>query len=266
MLPVIRILGFTLPTAPFFALLAFYVFSEVGARVLGRLAPDGQRAQWQVTYSNATLIAALAGLIGARLGYAARFYQLYLETPALLLSLRPGSLAILPGLLLGGSAGLFYLVRKQLPLTRLADATALGVCAGLAVLSMRNFLTGDDLGAATTMPWAWEQWAARRHPVQLYEFVLLTGVFVLLLWRAYTRARAGETFWSFIACYSGVELLLEGLRAASWTWSAGIRGVQVLALVALLAALYVLSFYGAAASGIAQTNEQSATLSGKGSV
>ena len=43
--------------------------------------------------------------------------------------------------------------------------------------------------------------------------------------------------------YSLSILLLEGLRANSTTWLVGIRVPQVIVLVALLIALYIIPFY-----------------------
>ena len=242
MFPVIRFLGFTLPVGPVFAVLAFYMGSELGARALGRAAPEQQRGKWWSLFSNASFVAAAVGLIGARLGYAAQYYQLYLASPQLLLSIRPGTLAVIPGLLAGGAAGLFYLQRKDIALATIADAAATGATGALAVLSLRNFLTGTDYGAPTTLPWGVNLWLATRHPVQLYEMVFLLAVLVIL-WRYHTLALPGETFWLFVALYSFTELLVEAFRANFSTWFMGVRVAQVIALAMLLVALYVLSFY-----------------------
>lgn len=242
MLPVIRLLGFTLPVAPVFVVLAFYMGSELGARALGRVAPAQQREKWRELFNSAAFMAGAVGLLGARLGYAAQYYQLYLASPQLLLSIRPGTLALLPGLLAGGAALLFYLQRKDIALAYTADGVAIGATGALAVLSLRNFLTGNDYGAPTTLPWGVNLWLAIRHPVQLYEMAFLLVVLVIL-WRYHPLAWPGETFWLFIALYSLTELLVEAFRANFSTWFMGVRVVQVIALAILLVALYVLSFY-----------------------
>lgn len=242
MFPVIRLLGFTLPVGPVFAVLAFYVGSELGARALGRAAPAQQRAKWRDLFTNASFMAGAAGLSGARLGYAAQYYPLYLASPQLLFSIRPGTLAVIPGLLAGGAVLLFYLHRKAIALATIADAVAIGATGALAVLSLRNFLTGNDYGAPTTLPWGVNLWLTTRHPVQLYEMACLLGVLVLL-WRYHPLAWPGETFWLFIALYSLTELFVEAFRANVSTWFMGVREVQVIALAVLLVALYILSFY-----------------------
>ncbi len=50
-----------------------------------------------------------AVVIGARLAYAAQFYPIYVQTPRLLLSLRPGTLAAIPGLIVGVGVALILL-------------------------------------------------------------------------------------------------------------------------------------------------------------
>lgn len=242
MFPVIRLLGFTLPVAPVFAVLAFYMSSELGAQVLGRMAPAPHREKWRELFTSAAFMAGAVGLLGARIGYAAQHYPLYLASPQLLLSIRPGTLALLPGLLAGGAILLFYLHHKDIALATIADAVAIGATGALAVFSLRNFLTGNDYGAPTTLPWGVNLWLTTRHPVQLYEMVFLLVVLVIL-WQYHPLAWPGETFWLFIALYSLIELFVEAFRANVSTWFMGVREVQVIALTILLLALYILSFY-----------------------
>lgn len=153
MWPVISLLGLTIPVGPLFALLSFYIGNDLGTRAIGRVAPAEQRTTWQTAFTNATFAALIAGLIGARLGYAARYFPIYLETPQLLLSIRPGALALLPGLIAGGAIGLLYLARKNIPTAPTSDAAAIGITVALAVLSLGRFLTGEGYGLPTAAPW-----------------------------------------------------------------------------------------------------------------
>jgi len=242
MLPVIRILGFTLPVGPLFAVLAFYLGAEVGGRAIGRTAPAHPLPQWQEIFNNAAWVALIVGLIGARLGYAARYYPVYLEAPVLLFSIRPGTLALWPGLLTGAAAALFYLRRKTIGMAQVADAAAIGLCAALTMVSLRNFLLGSDYGAPTNLPWGIDLWLDIRHPVQVYEMALLL-IALVILWRYQESALPGETVWRFVAFYSTIELFVTAFRANSSTWLLGIRAAQVGALAVLLTALYILSFY-----------------------
>jgi len=242
MFPVIRMFGLTLPVGPLLAVLAFYLGTEVGGRAMGRTASAAQRTRWQALFNNAVWVGLIAGLIGARLGYAARYYPIYLDAPALLFSIRPGTLALWPGLLAGAAAALFYLQRKAIGLAQVADAAAIGLCAALAMVSLRNFLLGSDYGAPTTLPWGIDLWLDIRHPVQVYEMILLL-IALVILWRYQESALPGETVWRFVAFYSTIELFVTAFRANFSTWMLGIRAAQVGALAVLLTALYILSFY-----------------------
>ena len=242
MLPVLAVAGLTIPTGLLSLLLAYYVGSELGARGLGRLAPSGQPERWQTAFANASLLALAAGLIGARLGYAVRFSSLYWQSPPLLFSLRPGALLPLPGWLAAGAAGMLFLARKDIDFWAIADATALGVAAGLVVFNIGRFLTGAGYGLPSELPWAVELWGVGRHPVQLYEAAALV-VIVALLWQCLPHAQPGETFWRFVVLDGVSVLVLDAFHATSPTWILGIRIPQVMALAVLLAGLYVLSFY-----------------------
>ena len=242
MFPVISFAGLTLPVGPLAFIIAFYVGVELGVRAIGRAAPVSQQKEWQSAFNNAAFIALLAGLVGARLGYAARFYSLYAESPLLLLSLRPGTLALLPGLLAAGAAGLFTLHRKNISLAHIADAVAVGLAGALVILNLGRFLTGEGYGLSTEAPWGVDLWGVVRHPVQLYEAVALL-VILIVLWRIQPRSLPGELFWRFVMLYSLSVLFLDAFHASGPTWSLGIRVPQVIALAGLLVALYILSFY-----------------------
>jgi phosphatidylglycerol:prolipoprotein diacylglycerol transferase len=242
MLPVIQFLGLTLPVGPLFAILAFFAGSELAARAIHWFSSDDRASEWAEAFNTATFIALIAGLLGARLGYAAKYLSLYLADPRLLLSLRPGTLALVPGLIIGVIAGVYVLRRKGVPLALVADITGIGVAAGLAVLSVGQFLTGDAYGVRSDVPWAVELWGAYRHPVQLYVAAALLSILALLWWWRKSAA-PGETFWRFVMLYSASTLFLDAFHANEPTWGPGIRTAQVISLVALLAAMFVLSYY-----------------------
>ncbi len=242
MLPVIQILGRPVPVTILATLLALYIGIEVAAQMLGRLAPAEQRDGWRKAFSQAMVIGVAIGLVGARLGYAVQYYQLYVDSPMLLLSLRPGTLALLPGLLLGGAAALFQLAKWQVPLNSVADAGAVGLAAALLIIDVGNFLTGNAYGTETAVPWGVHLWNAMRHPVQLYDAAALLAV-LGTLWYLRKHLFAGELFWRFLLLYSVSSLFLGMFYATSTIWGPGIRLSQVIALGMLLVSLFVLSFF-----------------------
>ncbi len=112
----------------------------------------------------------------------------------------------------------------------------------LIVLALGQFATGERYGVATDLPWAVELWQVRRHPVQIYEAISL-AVILAVLWRMMPTALPGEIFWYGVLYVGVTELLLEAFRGTSNTAVAGIRVSQVVALAAVLLALYILAFY-----------------------
>ena len=67
---------------------------------------------------------------------------------------------------------------------------------------------------------------------------------------------SGELFWRSVAYVSLVELFVEAFRANTQTWLAGVRITQIVALLALVVALYVLSFYAQQRAGKDSTSPQ----------
>ncbi|MBK9613289.1 prolipoprotein diacylglyceryl transferase family protein [Candidatus Amarobacter glycogenicus] len=130
---------------------------------------------------NLGFVSAIAALVGGRVAYVLQFWPAYQQDPLAIFSVRPGTLAWTPGLLIGLLAGLLYVRRLHLPLTTVLDALAPGALLGLAILSLADFLAGDAYGTPTTLPWAVELWGARRHPVQLYQLgAQLAALFLVL--------------------------------------------------------------------------------------
>ena len=207
-----------------------------------RLAVPGKAGDWQRAFSLAVYGGLAAGVIGARLAYAAQFHPIYVQTPRLLLSLQPGTLAEVPGLIVGVGVALILLHRVQMPTSTILDNAALVSVSVLIVLALGQFATGDRYGVPTDLPWGVELWQVRRHPVQFYEAISL-AVILAVLWRMMPTALPGEIFWYGVLYVGVTELLLEAFRGTSNTAVAGIRVSQVVSLAAVLLALYIIAFY-----------------------
>jgi phosphatidylglycerol:prolipoprotein diacylglycerol transferase len=192
------------------------------------------------TVERLIFVALLAGIVGARLGYALRFLEVYLRDPLALLALSPVTLAPEVGVAVGGMAALVYGQRKGLTFWPTLDALTPGVAALAIGLALARLASGDAFGAPTEMPWAVELWGARRHPSQAYE--LLGAVLILLL---ILRLRSGSSFPGlafglFTALTAGTRLFLEAFRGDSVLWFGGLRSAQVVSLGILLAALVLM--------------------------
>jgi len=191
--------------------------------------------------SNLILIALIAGIIGARIAYAARFPSAFLSSPLSLFSLNPGLLDIGGGVFAAVIGALIYGQRKKMPIWNTLDALVpfFGMLAiGLATA---NLASGDAFGMESDLPWAIELWGAKRHPSQVYT-IFAALVTLNLLWppKQDSPSPTGTSFLAFVAFTAGYNLFLEAFRGDSTLIFGGIRTTQVVALIVLAAALWLL--------------------------
>ncbi len=189
------------------------------------------------TLSNLIFYALIAGLVGARLGHAVRFIQLYFENPLGLLALSPTTLSLPEGLLAAGLTGWIYHYRAGLPLWPTLDALTPGLAAVMIAIGLAHIASGDAFGSPADIPWAIQLWGARRHPTQIYETLAAALIFASTLRRPTPYPFPGYTFLRFTALTAAARLFLEAFRGDSLLMLGGIRTMQVVSLAALLLAL-----------------------------
>jgi phosphatidylglycerol:prolipoprotein diacylglycerol transferase len=186
------------------------------------------------------MISLVAGIMGARLGYALRFLDLYLDRPLALLALNPNTLAGFEGLVVGVLAGLTYAQRRKLPLLTVLDVLAPGLALFMIALGLAHLASGDAFGAPTSLPWAIELWGAERHPSQLYETLLAGLIFWLTLKLEQRTAFDGFLFTSLVALQAAGRLFLEAFRGDSRIIAESLRVAQLASLGLLAASLLAL--------------------------
>lgn len=241
MMPILQIGPLALPTAPLALMLGVWAGAWLAEREATRL---GQPAD---TVATLMMIMLVAGLLGARLGYVARYATAYAADPLSIFSPNPTSLDSSAGLLAAALAGLLYTRRRGLVLWPTLDALAPGVALLAASIGLAHLASGDAFGAAAQLPWSIYMWDAWRHPSQLYE--IAAALAVLAIWRA---AREQPPFAGFgalltAALLAGARVFLEAFRGDSWVVPGGWRGPQLVALGALGIVLFLLDrrAYGA---------------------
>lgn len=189
---------------------------------------------------NLVFTALVAGILGARLTYAGRFPDAFIQNPAGLISLNPGLLDPLGGLVFAVLGGIIYGQRKGITLWPVLDALAPAFAVMLVALPLANLASGRGFGLETDLPWAIELWGARRHPSQIYE--ALAGLLILAaVWPREARAKtpAGAAFLQFVILAAAARLFLEGFRGDSLTVFDGLRAAQLAAWGILAAALWL---------------------------
>jgi len=170
--------------------------------------------------------AALGIILGGRLGYVL-FYNLpfYLDNPLDIVKLWDGGMSFHGGVI-GTSAGIFYLARKQgLPWLRIHDYVACCVPFGLFFGRLANFVNAELWGAPASVPWAVRFPEAvggmmalgpPRHPSQLYEAglegLVLMAILAAMFWRTQARYLPGRLVGAFIFFYGIFRFAVEFVR------------------------------------------------------
>ena len=189
---------------------------------------------------NLVFFALISGIIGARLAYAARFLNAYVENPISLFSINPNTLSPNDGLLIGLLVAVIYGYRKRLPLRPTLDALAPGLAAFMVALGVSHLLSGDAFGAKTDLPWRIFLWNEYRHPTQVYETLAAIFIFLIVWLRSLELPGRGLNFLLVVSLSAGARLFLEAFRGDSVIWSGGFRSAQIVALLLLAVALWLM--------------------------
>lgn len=216
----------SLPTGPFFALIALWVGLEIAARFGHRLGLNSDDI-W-----NTGLLALAAGLIVARLWNVIQFRDIYASEPLLIFSLRPSGYALLPGAIAALIVGYLWLMHKAMDPAPTAAAFSVGAVAAASILSAGAYLSGAVVGTPSDLPWALSHYGQQVHPVGLYRalgFALLT----VLLWKTRSPERPQRTLWLAGFGYSLIRLFTDGFVADA-DMIGQFRAGQVYAFVAAL--------------------------------
>ena len=231
MFPTIQLGPLAVQSGGLILLLTFMLALEVLRRVAASVGLNGDDA------SNLGFASGVAGLIAARLGYVAQYWQVFRDSPLSILALTPDALSPLAGLGAGLIAGLAYAQRKRLDNRRFLDALAPALAVAAAGVALADLATGRNAGAPASLPWAIDLWGAPRHPVQVYH--LLAAVLSGLLAVRAGRPFDGAWFGLFLALYAASVVFLEVFHDASATVG-GLRTAQVAGLAVVVAALMLL--------------------------
>jgi prolipoprotein diacylglyceryltransferase len=232
MFPFVR-LGSWLIQVPFLALLV----GLWGGMIL--LEDESKRMKLNPsTVANLVIYSTVAGIIGARLGYALQFRALYASKPLSLLALTPTTLSPSMGFLVGLIAFWILLDHQNLPVRPALDALAPGLALFMVFLGASHILSGDAYGAPTRVPWAIRLWNEYRHPSQFYETFTALIIFLVILKRFPKPDGAGLNFGLTIALTAASRVFLETFRGDSVFWPAGFRAAQVIALVLMAVGFY----------------------------
>jgi len=197
-----------------------------------RLEMNPSRVGNLITYS------LVAGIVGARLGYALRFPSLYASKPLSLLALTPTTLLPSMGFLVGAITFWILIDRQNLTLRQTLDVLAPGLALFLVFVGLAHILSGDAYGAPTNVPWAIRLWNDYRHPSQFYETLVALTVFTVACGRFPKPEGAGLNFLLVVVLSSTSRLFLEAFRGDSVFLPGGFREAQLVALMVMGVVFY----------------------------
>lgn len=197
-----------------------------------RLKLDPSRVGNLVFYS------IVAGIVGARLGYALQFRALYASNPLILLALTPTTLLPSMGFLVGLIAFWILIDYQKLVLRPTLDALAPGLALFMVFVGFAHILNGEAFGAPSSVPWAIRLWNNYRHPTQFYETLIALTIFTVAYGRFPKPEGAGLNFLLVIVLSAASRIFLEAFRGDSVFLPGGFREAQVAALIILAISLY----------------------------
>ncbi len=193
---------------------------------------------------NLVVVGLAAGLIGARLSYAARHSGAYLADPLGLFSFTPATLEPATGALIGIVASLIYGARRQLPLRLTLDTLAPGLAVMGVTVAFAHLASGDAFGAPARLPWSIYLWDDYRHPAQVYELIGALSILTVWGWARQQPSFAGFSFLLVTALSAVMRVFLEAFRGDSLILAGGWRAAQVWSLVILAACLIGMRRWG----------------------
>jgi len=235
MLPVIQVGPLVLQTPFLILIMGVWLGLAASERYARRHAYDANRL------SDLVLVGLVAGLLGARLSYAAIQPAAFASNLLSILSPTPTMLDPLGGMVVGILASVIYAQRKKLPLWQTLDALTPGLAVFFIALGVAHLASGEAFGAMTNLPWGINLWGETRHPAQIYEILGATAsAMVVYRLQAAKHGPAGVFFLGWTALTAFMRIFLEAFRGDSLMWPGGLRPAQIGAWLILAVVLIIL--------------------------
>lgn len=181
-----------------------------------------QRGGDPKTIERASIIAVIAGIIGARIGYVITHPRAR-DSIVDAIRIWDGGLAFFGGLLVGGIAMIWVIRREGASIADVADSVAPAIPLAQAIGRWGNYFNQELYGRPTDLPWAVEIAEENRvqefldsatfHPTFLYESLLNLIVVGVILWvEKRFKPAPGSLFTVYLVLYGIVRFLMELLR------------------------------------------------------
>lgn len=163
-----------------------------------------------------SIMAILAGIIGARLYYVVFSFEMYKNDIGEIFNVRNGGLAIHGGLILGALALFAYCKKKDIDFLEFADLVIPGVALAQSIGRWGNFFNEEAYGSRTNLPFALNIRGEMVHPTFLYESIWCLLIFIVLSYMFYKKhSFNGQLLFLYGMLYSAERFFVEELRVDS---------------------------------------------------
>jgi phosphatidylglycerol:prolipoprotein diacylglycerol transferase len=165
--------------------------------------------------------AVLGALVGSRLLYVILDPRPFLDHPLKIFALWEGGLDFQGGVFLAMALAFYYIRRHRLPWRATLDALALGVPVGQFFGRIGCFMAGCCYGTPSHLPWAVTFTNPQTlcplreplHPAQLYEALLVLGIFGALSILKTRKRFDGQLLLAYFCLAGLVRFVVEFFRS-----------------------------------------------------
>jgi len=182
--------------------------------------------------------ALLGGIIGGRVFYIIFNWDYFADNPAEVIMLHHGGLIWFGGLLFGLIAGIIYCKKQSLPFLKFLDLFAPYLALGQAIGRIGCFLNGCCYGKPVGWGVYFPVHGQRLHPTQLYSFVSLLIIFLILRHLQKSPKINGAVIALYFLLAALERFVVEFFRGDSAAVIFGLTAFQLISLFIFTAALY----------------------------
>lgn len=237
MFPYLRLGPFLLQTPALALLIGFWLCSWLAEKEAVRLRLNPKHIS-EIIFNGF-----IAGVVAARLAYALKYFNVYAASPLGLFALSLNTLDATAGIPVGIVASIIFAQRRQLPLRPTLDALAPGLAIFMVAFGISHIFSGDAFGAKVNLPWSIYLWSEYRHPSQIYETLAALMIFGVAKFVHPGQPGSGINFLTVLALSAGASIFLEAFRGDSLIVAGGFRTVQVVGLIILVVALWMIGVW-----------------------
>lgn len=193
-------------------------------------------------------------ILSARAYYVIFQWDYYSQKPGDIIKIWEGGIAIHGALIGAVVTAIFFARSRGLSFWKLADIAAPSLILAQAIGRWGNFMNQEAYGGEVSREFLESLHlpqfiidqmyinGAYHHPAFLYESIWNLLGFVLLIILRKANLRRGELFLSYVIWYSVGRFFIEGMRTDSLMLTSSLRMAQVISLVLIAVAIFLIVY------------------------